>query len=220
MSIATPPVATCTNADLPFGLTSEAAKIYRSLNALHFLEPAQELEQLALLAETPEEAAKIRAIAKARLPKQARFVRDAVISGLCRRFSEETGYRVMGRKTEDFWKTNEHGTLVTINMEAKSRGIGAGPCVFSCLPIEEYEKQIPDSVLLLLAEVRGEQHDLFRNMLCLEPLVKNISKDGTITYFSSFQQIRLMARPRTIDPLVVGSLPGADDLFFCLAHWD
>jgi hypothetical protein len=80
--------------------------------------------------------------------------------------------------------------------------------------------QIPDSVLLLLAEVGGEQHDLFQNMLCLEPLVKNVSKGGTITYFSSFQQIRLMARPRTTDPLVVGTLPGADELFFCLAHWD
>jgi hypothetical protein len=220
MSIATPPVTGCANADLPFGLTSEAAKIYRSLCSLRPLGPARELEQLALLAETPEEAAKIRAIARARLPKQARFIRDAVMSGLCRRFSEETGYRVLGRKTEDFWKTPEHGTLVTINMEAKSRGIGAGPCVFSCLPIEAYEKQIPDSVLLLLAEVRGEEQDLFQNMLCLEPLVKNISKDGAISYYSSFQQIRLMARPRTIDPLVVGSLPSADDLFFCLAHWD
>ena len=220
MFIATPPLNTCTDADLPFGLTSDAAKIYRSLRLLESLEPAQALEQLALLAETPEEAARIRSVAKARLPKQARFIQDASIARMCRRFSQETGYRILGRKTEDFWKTTEHGRLVTIDMETKSRGIGAGPCVFSCQPIEEYEKQIPDSVLLLMAEVRSDRQDLFQNMLCLEPLVKSVSRDGVITYFSSFQQIRLMARPRTIDPLVVGNLPGADDLFFCLAHWD
>jgi hypothetical protein len=168
---------------------------------------------------TADERGLLQAAARARLGRQVEFVRAGVVARLCREFAELTGYTLLGLRMEGPAQIGDHEHLVTVNLHRSSRSIDPGPCVLSGVPIEEYEKQLPSAVLHVLADVR-HPFDLFEDLICAEPVVKRKQKDGSALYCRSLREVRRMMQPRTIDPLVIGSLAGAGDHVFCLAHWD
>jgi hypothetical protein len=167
-----------------------------------------------------QEQFRLCAATRARLPRQAELMRAALAGRLCHEFATMTGYTLLGSRLESSAAARFRRQLMTIDLAQASRAIPAGPCVFQCEAVEDYAKPIPTPALCALAEARSEAGDIFENVMCIEPVLRRNAKSGTPEYFRALSQMPEFSPTRTIDPLIVGFLPGAPEHAFCIAHWD